>query len=439
MEETIIYLKSILNDNDIVVIGLSGGADSMCLLDILNKIDINIKIICAHINHNIRKESDNELAMLEKYCHDKNIIIETTKFSKKSETQDYSEAELREKRYAFFKTIINKYDAKYLFTAHHGDDLVETILMRLSRGSDIKGYSGFQIMSKKDNYTLVKPLIYTTKEEIIEYNKINKIPYFEDKTNSSYKYTRNRYRHKILPILKEENNNIHLKYLKFSRELIKNYEYVYRQVDKELSKRYKNNILDITNYELIDKFILENMIKKILDINYPDNLFLVSDKHTNFILDIIKNPKPNITINLPDNLYIRKRYNKLTITRENNKKNNYHIILNQSIILPDNHVIEYISDNDDNSNYTTRINSKEISLPLFVRNRESGDKMIIKNMKNNKKIKDIFIDSKLPQEKRDTQPIVVDSNGTIIWLPGLKKSKFDKSKNENYDIILWYN
>ena len=355
MEETIVFLKSLLKNDDIVVIGLSGGADSMCLLNILNNIGVKLDIICAHINHNIRKESDEEALFIKDYCKNNNIKLETTKFNKKSEYQDYSEAELREKRYEYFESIIDKYKAKYLFTAHHGDDLIETILMRIGRGSDIKGYSGFQLLTSKKNYTIVKPLIYTTKKEILKYIKKNNIPYVEDNSNTFLKYTRNRYRHKILPSLKKENESIHLKYLKFSKELIKYQEYIDKQVNKELSRRLDNNTLDISNYELIDPLILENMIKKILDNNYPNNLYLVSDRHINFILEVIKNKKPNITINLPDNLKIRKSYNKLIITRKIDNNKNYHIIINQAVILPNNHTIEVIEDIDDNSNYIMKI------------------------------------------------------------------------------------
>ena len=85
------------------------------------------------------------------------------------------------------------------------------------------------------------------------------------------------------------------------------------------------------------------------------------------------------------------------------------------------------------------MNSKELTLPLYVRTRKEGDKMFVKNMDSSKKVKDIFINSKLSKEERDTQPIVTDKEGNIVWLPGLKKSKFDKSKNENYYIILLYN
>lgn len=439
MNNTITYLKSVLKENDTIILGLSGGSDSMCLLHLLLHLDIKLNIICAHINHNIRKESEAEAAYIKDYCHQQNIILEYTKFSKKNLASNYSEAELREKRYAYFDELVQKYQASYLITAHHGDDLIETILMRLSRGSNLKGYSGFQVSTSKQNYTILKPLIYVTKEDILKYNAENKIKYFNDATNTSSKYTRNRYRQNILPFLKKENNNIHLKYLKFSQELLDYYNYVETQVDEELKKRTKNNELDITNFTSLPKLIQNKIIEKILKANYPHNLNLVSNKHLYLIIDLINNKNPNLEIDLPDKLKIQKAYNKLKISRNIQEDSKYHIIISRNTILPNGRIIEICDKNELTNNYCTRLDSREIKLPLFVRNREIGDRMVIKNMKNSKKIKDIFIDLKLPKEQRDTQPVVVDSNNNIIWLPGLKKSQFDKAKSENYDIILWYN
>ena len=300
MLETINYLERLLKPGDSVVIGLSGGKDSMCLLDLLMKLNKKITIIAAHINHNIREESNEEAKIIEKYCKEKNVIFETIKFPKKSNNKDFNESELREKRYDYFEKIINKYQAKYLFTAHHGDDLIETILMRITRGSDIKGYSGFDLVTPKCGYQIIKPLIYTTKEEIDQYNEKNNIPYVEDQTNSSSKYTRNRYRHKVLPFLKQENPQVHLKYLKFSQELQKYYNYVLKETSKEFIKRYENNSLNLDNIDKIDDLILENIIKKLLDINYPDNLYLVNDKHISMIINIIHNKEPNLSLNLPN-------------------------------------------------------------------------------------------------------------------------------------------
>ena len=439
MKETVAYLNSLLKENDTVVIGLSGGPDSMCLLNLLINLNKSIRIVCAHINHNIRKESIKELEFVKEYCDKKNVIFETTTFEKKSETTEYNEQELREKRYEYFSKVIKKYNAQYLFTAHHGDDLVETILMRITRGSNLKGYCGFQTETQKEGYKIIKPLIYTTKKDIEEYNKENNIPFVVDKTNNEDKHTRNRYRHNVLPFLKSENENVHLKYLKFSKELNKYYTYVDKLIQEEINKRYHKNILEITDYDKLDSLFQVKIIEYVLDSNYIDNLYLVSDKHVNLILDIIKNPKPNIDINLPDNLRISKSYNRLKITRQKNNNQEYKIKVEDKTLLPNGHIIECLTETDKNTNYYLKLNSKEISLPLYVRSRKNGDKMIIKNMSSAKKLKDIYIDSKLSKEERISQPILVDSNDTILWIPGLKKSKFDKAKNENYDIILWYN
>ena len=100
--------------------------------------------------------------------------------------------------------------------------------------------------------------------------------------------------------------------------------------------------------------------------------------------------------------------------------------------------IKVLKQSDETDNYITYLNSDDIKMPLYVRNRIIGDKMVIKNMDNEKKVKNIFIDSKVPIDKRDNYPIVVDSNDIIVWLPGLKKSKFDRKKSGKYDIILKY-
>mgnify|MGYP002855690528 CR=1 FL=1 len=439
MKETIAYLNSLLHTNDTIIIGLSGGPDSMCLLDLILKLNTKVNIICAHINHNIRKESKEELLFIKKYCKNKCLELETTTFEKKSSLNDYNELELREKRYKFFEELYHKYNAKYLFTAHHGDDLIETILMRITRGSNLKGYSGFQVESIKNGMRVIKPLVFTTKEDINNYNKQNNIPFVSDRTNEEDTYTRNRYRHKVLPFLKKENKNVHLKYLKFSRELMKYFNYVDNVVNKEIEKRYNKNTLDINDFNKLDKLIQTKIIEYILDDNYIDNLYLVSDKHVDMILDIINNSKPNIEINLPDNLRIQKSYDKVKITRNKNNNKEYRIALEKENILPNGKKILIVDQVKGNSNYCTKLNSKELVMPLYIRTREQGDKMIIKNMNNYKKLKDIYIDNKLTKEERENQPIVVDSSGQIVWLPGLKKSKFDKANTENYDIILWYN
>ena len=217
MKKVYQYLQKEINllDKDVIVIGCSGGPDSMALMYILQEIRKKTKLllVCAHVNHNVRVESKQEEEFLRQYCFDNNIMFESMTIQNYGDDNFHNEA--RKIRYQFFEDIVNKYKAKYLMTAHHGDDLVETILMRLVRGSTLKGYAGFEKMVKKDNYTLIRPLIFTTKEEIEQYDIDKNIPYVIDKSNFKGKYTRNRYRKEVLPFLRHNTSSPFKSTLKF--------------------------------------------------------------------------------------------------------------------------------------------------------------------------------------------------------------------------------
>ena len=128
----------------------------------------------------------------------------------------------------------------------------------------------------------------------------------------------------------------------------------------------------------------------------------------------------------------------LELKRETLEITSYEIEFDNYVLLPDNHIIECVDDISDNSNSVCRLDSSEVSLPLIVRSKQDGDKMAVKGLNGSKKVKDIFINEKISLKDRDLWPIVFDSSGNIVWIPGLKKSKFDKTKDENYDIILRY-
>ena len=437
MNKSYNYLNNLLNDNEYVVIALSGGPDSMALLNILIELrkEKNINIVCAHVNHNLRIESENEKVFVEEYCKKNNIIFEYMKIEKYD--NGFSEVEARSKRYEFFDYIVNKYNSKYLLTAHHADDLIETILMRIGRGSNLKGYSGFSIKSKRKNYNLLKPLIYYTKSEIMLYLEKNNIPYVIDNTNLKDEYTRNRYRHNILPYLKEEYKDVHEKYLKFSETLNMYNDYVEGVVESEIKNVYINNELIINKFLKLDKLIQDRVLKNILYSIYGDDITLVTDSNVNEIMKIIMLNKPNISLNLPKNIIVNKSYDKLSFKHNSIKNTDYCKELVNNLEI-NNYKFIFVNEEESDSNYVCRLNTKDIKLPLYVRNRKNGDKIEVKNLNGSKKIKDIFIDEKISLEKRKTYPIVVDSNENIVWIPGIKKSKYNKEKNEKYDIIIKY-
>lgn len=421
MDKTINLLNNILSNNSTVVVGVSGGPDSMCLLHLLCdlKDKYNLKIIVAHMNHKVRKEADEEEKYVEKFAKDNNLIYELYVLKDNIKSNFHSEARII--RYKFFNELIRKYNANFLMTAHHGDDLVETILMRIGRGSNLKGYSGFEAVTNKDNYKQVKPLIYYTKEDIINYMDSNNYKYFIDNTNLEDDYLRNRYRHNILPKLHEEYKLIHEKYLKYSNTILEADNFINKYLKDILSKIYVNNSLDINKFLKEDKYIQKRVLEYILSTLYIDDLYLVDDNNINEIFKIINSNKSSISLNLPNNHIIRKEYNYLYVDKlKDIKKIN---------------IIE-VKESRDTSNNTIRLNSKEIKLPLIYRYRKDSDIIQIKNMKGHKKIKDIFIDLKIPKDLRDNILLVTDSNDNILWIPMYKKSIYDKDLNEEYDIIL---
>jgi tRNA(Ile)-lysidine synthase len=441
MEEVYNFIRNkiSLKPGDVIIVGTSGGPDSMALLYILNEFKniMDLKLVCAHVNHNKRAESDQEQADLSEFCKKNKIIFEYRKIEKWGD--DNFENEARSVRYAFFEELVENYGAKYLMTAHHADDLMETILMRIVRGSTLKGYSGFSRIVDKNNYKIIRPLITLTKSEIEEFCKENNIKYCIDKSNFDMKYTRNRYRHTILPFLKSENPNVHKKFLKFSEILIENSNFINREVDKVFNKVFINGILDIDKFIELDKLIQTNIIYTILEKIYGDDLLIIGDAHVDLIFNLINSNRSNSIVHLPNNVIAVKAYNELSFNFDEQEHEDYEIEINDLVNLPNGKIIQKVDDDiNDNSNNIIRLNSKEITLPLYVRNKKDGDRIEVKGLNGTKKVSDIFIDKKIKPSERQSWPVVLDSSETIVWLPGLKKSKLDKKNSKEYDIILKY-
>lgn len=423
---------------DTIVVGCSTGPDSMALVDMLLKVrnKYNLSLIIAHVNHNVREESYEEAEFLKKYCYENGLIFESMIIEEYGDDNFHNEA--RNIRYNFFDSLVHKYNANYLMTAHHGDDLIETILMRIVRGSSLGGYAGFKNVIRKETYTIVRPLTKYTKKDLEEYDLENNVKYFVDSSNDKDKYTRNRYRKYILPFLKKEEKEVHLKFLKFSKSLNEASCFIDKERNLALGRVFKNGKIIIDKFHLEDEFLQREILYYFLSEFYQDDLILLNDKHIDIILGIINSKKANTFANLPNDVVALKSYNYFELVRDTEVISSYEIEFDNYVMLPNNHFIEKINDTPDNSNNICRLNSKEITLPLIVRTRRVGDRIKVKGLNGTKKVKDVFIDKKIALSSRDLWPIVLDSKGNVVWIPGIKKSKFDKKKSDEYDIILKY-
>jgi len=431
------FIEKLNIKNTTVVAAISGGPDSMLLLDILLdlKEKLNLEIVVAHIHHNLRKESDYEAIEVERFCRENNLIFEMKKIEEYPNGK-FSEEAARKIRYEFFDKIVSKYKADTLFTAHHGDDLIETVLMRLTRGSSLKGYAGFESISNDRGYKIVRPLVYLTKQEIVEELDKKGIWYAVDMSNGDAKYTRNRYRKNILPELKNENKNVHLKFVDFNEKLLMANEFIIKETEKTYKEVVSNDFIIIDKFNELDKIIKINILEKYLKNIYKQEITSLDNRHINIILEYLES-NINTIFDLPNNKKAIIEYNKFKVS-ELKENESYEYEFTDYIELTNGKSIVVDNNTKLTSNYVIYLNSKDIKLPFHVRNYKPGDRMSVKNMSGTKKVSDIFIDSKIPKELRDSYPIVTDDLGNIIWIPGVKKSNFDMKKQEKYDIILKY-
>lgn len=421
-----------INKSDCIVVGVSAGPDSMALLHILKNNSYN-KIICAHINHNVRKESLEEAKYLKEYCEKFNITFEYTCIEKYTEANFENEA--RKKRYEFYEQVLNKYNSHYLFLAHHGDDLIETILMKIIRGSNLEGYAGIKKYSHVKNYTIIRPLLNVTKEDILNYNQENNIKYYIDKTNSDEHYTRNRYRLNIIPVLKQEDANIHQKFLNFSNTIQEYHNYIESVTLEKINIMYEFNKLDLTLFKKEKLLIQKNIIFNILKDIYENEANIIKEKHLLSIIYLIQDDKPNGYITLPKNYIAIKSYNIMSFELREQNTENYKFELTKNNQI-NNFIIKQVDTIDTNGNDVCKLNSQNIKLPLYIRNKKPGDYIEILGTNGKKKVSRVFIDNKIPVKERNKYPLVVDSNDLILWIPNLKKSKYIVKNTEFYDIIL---
>ncbi len=434
MKEVIKYIEKLkIKENDNVICAVSTGPDSMALLLVLKSLKdmYHFNIVVAHVNHHLRKESEKEERYIRDFCERNSLIFEIYDYFPRDLKN--LEAKAREARYEFFEKMIDKYNSKYLFTAHHSDDLIETVLMKLVRGSTINGYKGFKIEDKRNNYSLVRPLLLADKKEILKYLKEKKQKYFIDKTNKISLFTRNRYRLKIIPLLRKENPNINTSFLEYSLLLDEMNSYIDKKVDEVYENIVNNNKINLEKFNKEDIIIKKKILERFLEAEYFSDIVELNKRHLNSILSITEDYSGKKTLDMPFNKVIVREYKELYFFHETNYKKNKEILDKNKVF----NMFKIYLDKDGNvdNNFVMRLNKKDVKLPLIIRTIEEDDVISLNNL-GTKKVKDIFRDSKVKEDIRKYYPIITDSNNKTIFIPGIKKSNLLKKKTDKYDIII---
>ena len=441
--------NKLIEKGDRIVVGVSGGPDSLCLLSLLNSLKdkYELRLIVVHINHSLRKEADFE----ENYVKEIATKLNLNFFSKKvdinmlsKERKCSTEEVARNVRYEFFREVLEKTNSNKIAVAHNKNDNAETVLMNIIRGSGNTGVSGID----NKNNDIIRPLICIGRDEIEKYCEEKSLTTMIDKTNFETVYTRNKVRNLVIPMLKEINPDIIESLNRFS-EIVRDEEEFIEEYVKEIYNKiviHNEDELYIEKNEFLElKVGLKRRILRMAIYEFNKRLKDVSFKTVNNAIDEIEHSQNGNIIKIVPGVKIFAQYSKLKFIKEKIEIEDYIYELNipgRVYLKEINKWITVEVKNAEDVGITEKnpnihfFDIAKTGKKLYVRNRKNGDYFYPTGMEGKKKLKDFFSDLKL--EKRDEIPIVTNGE-EIIWVVGLRSSKnFLKDKSTKEVIIINY-
>lgn len=427
----VINKYGMLNMGDTVVIGLSGGADSVSLTSVLLSLkeELRLNLICAHVNHGIRgEEADGDERFCRNFCRDNGIEIKVLNADVPGQAKinSMSQEEYGRKiRYEFFASLAGE-NGK-IATAHNLNDCVETLLFNLARGTSLKG--ACSIPPVRGN--IIRPLIETPREEIEEFCRENSLEFVTDSTNFENEYSRNKIRNIVIPALKEINSSAVpaiSRYIAFSRqeeealEFIEDEKYALCLSDSALCEESLMKLPVALQRRIIYRYLKERTSSDI------------SAKHIEDILSLLGKNK---AVNTAGGLKIRSKNGFLSVVSTQALPKPWKIGIEKKdaqIALPYGRAVIKIINIKDLQNFNKEyidkcVDCDKISEKLCLRSRESGDKITLAKRGVTKSLKKLFIEDKIDADKRNRTAVLADGE-EVVWVDGYGSSKkFSPDKN----------
>ena len=422
--------NNLFNKNDKIILGLSGGLDSVVLLDVVFK--LGYKITIAHCNFHLRKT---ESLRDEKFAEDLAIFYGLNYVKTDFDTMQYAasqklsiEMAARELRYAWFEEMRVKTNSKYIVIAHHIDDSVETILLNLTRGTGLKGVLG---ISPKIGH-IVRPFLCVSREEIEQYASENNIKYVVDSTNLESIYKRNSMRLDVLPLLKNMNPSVNKSIDSFSykmREVDKIYTYY---INQHISEVFQNNSINIERlnetvspksilYEILNQYgFTPTTIEDLYNVlNGESGKLFYSDRY--------------VALKDRDFIYIKSIEN-------NNEENIFYKIEYLETITTPIHLQQNVKDisdcNDlDASKNICYLDENKLKYPLILRKWKKGDRFTPLGMKGSKKLSDYFSNKKYSLFDKSNAWVIV-SDDKIVWIVGERSDNEFKITDKTSKVVI---
>ncbi len=420
MDPTIDLLNQLIKNvkNQKLILSVSGGIDSMVMLHLLHSHNYHIEVV--HFNHQKREQSKLEATLVQSYCEKHHIPYHYYLIDVLDHGNFHHQAHILRKHYLL--QVAKEVKSKYILTAHHLDDLLESILIKLTRGSNLLGYAGMQPIYEKNHIFYVKPLLYTSKQDILSYAIKHKIPYLSDESNEQDTYLRNRYRHAISPIMKQENQQLLEQVKQYHHQLSDAFIYIRKQSILTLV----DNQIIISKFKDLDTVIQHDMIAYLLEENQVEASYekIMSIKH------MLLSKNPNQSIRLNHQYAFIKAYDHASIEEHEHTEPQF-----IELKIGENHVknmgvFTFFHETDTITEELQKLCYNKLAFPLWLRHRLNGDTLTFDY--GHKKLKKLLIDQKVPMNKRDQLWILTDNDNQILWVEHYYLNKSIGQQNTLY-------
>ena len=426
---------SMLSGGEKILVGLSGGPDSVCLLSVLSALRERfvLEISAVYIDHEMRpNETGKEIEFCRNLCQRLNVPFYTKAVNVKSYARDRKmnmQEAARQLRYRTLEEISHDIGADRIALGHTANDQAETLLMRLFRGSGPTGLSGIPPVRK----TIIRPLIDIGREEIEKFLGDEKTEHITDSSNLKKSYLRNKIRLSLIPTLKEYNPDL-IDTLSKTAAIFRDEEryfetIVTKALMKLISRKTDSRIeLFLAPLEIMDKAIMRRVLRRAID--ETKGLRGISFIHIEDITDLIRSGDSGDRIYLPKGIRVIKEYSIVILTSELPATlGSYSLSVPGEVILKEAGILIKSSLNtrsesqarEDNDRWTASgiFDADKLKYPLVVRRRKDGDFFYPAGFGKRKKIQDFFVDEKVPRDERDRVPLVISGND-IIWVVGYR-------------------
>lgn len=445
----------LFRSGDKIVIAVSGGPDSIALLHVLHYLAapqrMNLGLVAAHVNHGFRAESAAEADIVAEIAACLGVPCEIAELDLPAYIEDTgmnAQAAARERRYEFLHRIAGQYSANKIALAHHADDQAETVMMRILRGAGAAGLAGIPVKRIEKNVELIRPFLRIYKTDLIALCENNGFTYVTDLSNDSRKYVRNQIRLDVLPFLGQYNRQIPKALGRIADLLGADNDYM-EQVTNHLfadaAEQTENGyMLDRVSVSKLHVALQRRFIKLILSYlaqETDSNEEALDFDKIEAVRQGILQPNPTTwKLELTERIHCIRAYERIEFVRwdpamqtTSSYVYDLHSQAGEQYLPMHNSLLRWkqvdFADSKGKPKAfmpTTRFevffDAEKVNFPLQVRNRRPGDRMSLFGLNGSKKVQDIFIDDKIAPLLRETIPIITDSNDTILWIPGVRRS-----------------